>query len=122
MLQGRFHATRRNRDDYFKAVASYRRAIALDPNYSMAYARLANVQQWFVDRVATGAERERIAPEARANAEKALALDPKSAVAMGVLGINQSWSQLDLRTGEATLRRPSRSTQAIPKRSTSSPT
>lgn len=105
MLQGRFHATRRNRDDYFKAVESYRRAIALDPAYAMAYARLAYAQQWFVDWVATGEERKQVAPEARANAEKALALDPKSAVALGVLGINQSWSQLDLRTGEATLRK-----------------
>jgi TolB-like protein/cytochrome c-type biogenesis protein CcmH/NrfG len=105
LLQGRFHATRRNRDDYFKAVESYRRAIALDPAYAMAYARLANAQQWFVDWVATGEERKQVAPEAHANAEKALALDPKSAVAMGVLGINQSWSQLDMRTGEATLKK-----------------
>lgn len=105
LLQGRFHATRRNRDDYFKAVESYRRAIELDPAYAMAYARLANAQQWFVDWVATGEERKQLVPEARANAEKALALDPKSAVAMGVLGINQSWSQLDLKTGEATLKK-----------------
>jgi TolB-like protein/Flp pilus assembly protein TadD len=105
LLQGRFHAARRNRDDHFKAVEFYRRAIELDPTYSMAYARLANAQQWFVDWVATGDERRTIAPEARANAEKALALDPRSAVAMGVLGINQSWSQFDLRAGEATLKK-----------------
>ena len=105
LLQGRFHAARRNRDDHFQAVAFYRRAIELDPAYSMAYARLANAQQWFVDWVATGEERRSIAPEARANAEKALALDPRSAVAMGVLGINQSWSQFDLRAGEATLKK-----------------
>jgi TolB-like protein/Tfp pilus assembly protein PilF len=105
LLQGRFHATRRNREDHFQAVDAYRRAIGLDSGYAMAYARLANAQQWFVDWVATGEERRQIAPEARANAEKALALDPKSAVAMGVLGINQSWSQLDMKTGEATLKK-----------------
>ncbi|HET7924301.1 MAG TPA: tetratricopeptide repeat protein [Rhodanobacteraceae bacterium] len=105
LLQGRFHAARRNRDDHFKAVAAYQRAIELDPAYSIAYARLANAQQWFVDWVATGDERKTIAPEAKANAEKALALDPRSAVAMGVLGINQSWSQFDMRTGEATLKK-----------------
>ena len=105
LLQGRFHAARRNRDDHFKAVAAYQRAIALDPAYSIAYARLANAQQWFVDWVATGDERRAIAPEAKANAEKALALDPRSAVAMGVIGINQSWSQYDMRSGEATLKK-----------------
>ena len=105
LLHGRSYAARRNRDDYFKAVDYYREAIRLDPAYSMAYARLANAQQWFSDWVATGAERSTTAPEARANAEKALALDPSSAVAMGVLGINESWSQFDLRRGEATLRK-----------------
>jgi TolB-like protein/Tfp pilus assembly protein PilF len=105
LLQGRFHAARRNRNDHFEAVAAYERAIEIDPAYSIAYARLANAQQWFVDWVATGDERKTIAPQAKANAEKALALDPRSAVAMGVLGINQSWSQFDMRTGEATLKK-----------------
>jgi serine/threonine-protein kinase len=105
LLHGRSYAARRNRDDYFRAVASYEEAIRLDPDYAMAYARLANAQQWFADWIATGAERSKSAPEARANAEKALALDPKSAVAMGVLGINEAWSQFDLKKGEGTLRK-----------------
>jgi TolB-like protein/Flp pilus assembly protein TadD len=104
LLHGRSYAARRNRDDYFKAVEFYREAIRLDPLYAMAYARLANAQQWFSDWVATGAERSVTAPEARANAEHALALDPKSAVAMGVLGINEAWSQFDIRKAETTLR------------------
>jgi TolB-like protein/Tfp pilus assembly protein PilF len=105
LLHGRSYAARRNRDDHFRAVESYREAIRLDPSYSMAYARLANAQQWFADWIATGAERSVAAPEARANAEKALALDPKSAVAMGVLGINEAWSQFDVRKAETTLRK-----------------
>jgi len=104
LLHGRSFAARRNRDDYFRAVEFYREAIRLDPLYAMAYARLANAQQWFSDWIATGAERSVTAPEARANAEKALALDPKSAVAMGVLGINEAWSQFDIRKAETTLR------------------
>ena len=105
LLHGRSYAARRNRDDYFRAVEFFREAIRLDPDYSMAYARLANAQQWFSDWVATGAERRVSAPEARANAEKALALDPKSAVAMGVLGINEAWSQFNLGKAETTLRK-----------------
>ncbi len=92
MLQGRFYATRRNRADHQKAVDYYEQAISLDPNYAMAYARLANAQQWFVDWIASGEERKTVTPRALANAQKALALDPQSAVAMGVLGINQAWS------------------------------
>jgi TolB-like protein/tetratricopeptide (TPR) repeat protein len=105
LLHGRSYAARRNRDDHFRAIDSYREAIRLDPSYSMAYARLANAQQWFADWVATGVERRVAAPEARANAEKALAIDPKSAVAMGVLGINEAWSQFDVRKAETTLRK-----------------
>jgi len=105
MLHGRFYATRRNRADHLKAVDYYEQAIKLDPDYAMAYARLANAQQWFVDWIANGEERKTITPQALANAQKALALDPQSAVGMGALGINQAWSQFDLKTGEATLRK-----------------
>lgn len=105
MLHGRSYAARRNRDDYFRAVAAFDEAIRLDPNYAMAYARLANAQQWFSDWVATGAERAETAPKARENALRALALDPKSAVAMGVVGINDAWSLFDIRKGEETLRK-----------------
>ena len=58
LLQGRFYAERRNRADYFKAVDYYQQAITLDPDYAMAYARLAIAQQWFNDWVANGEERK----------------------------------------------------------------
>ena len=88
LLQGRFYAARRNRADYLKAVDYYQQAIKLDPDYAMAYARLAIAQQWFNDWIANADERKATGPQARANANKALALDPQSAVALGVLGIN----------------------------------
>ncbi len=105
LLQGRFYAARRNRVDYLTAVDYYQQAIKLDPDYAMAYARLALAQQWFNDWLANAEERKATGPLARANANRALALDPRSSVAMGVLGINQSWSDFDMAKGEATLKR-----------------
>jgi len=105
LLQGRFFAERRDRADYLKAVDYFEQAIKLDPNYMMAYARLAIAHQWFNDWIANTEERKTTTPLARSNAEKAVALDAQSAVAVGALGINQAWSDFDFKAGEATLKR-----------------
>jgi TolB-like protein/Tfp pilus assembly protein PilF len=42
-LKGRYYWAKRNKDDMFKAVDSYKEAIALDPNFALAYAALAEV-------------------------------------------------------------------------------
>ncbi len=105
LLQGRFYAARRNRADYLKAVDYYQQAIKLDPNYAMAYARLAIAQQWFNDWAANAGERKTVGPLARANATKAVELAPQSAVALGALGINQAWSDVNYPAAEATLKK-----------------
>ncbi|MEP6881758.1 MAG: tetratricopeptide repeat protein [Dokdonella sp.] len=105
LLQGRFYAERRNRADHLKAVEYYQQAITLDPGYAMAYARLAIAQQWFINWVASGDERKATAPLVRANAERALALDAHLAIALGALGVNQAWSDFDMRSAEVTLKR-----------------
>src|SRR6185437_13587843 len=105
MLQGRYYAERRDRDDYIKAVAYYQKAIALDPDYALAYARLAIAQQWFNDWVADADERKIASAQARANADKAIELAPGSALALGALGINQAWSDFDYHAAETTLKK-----------------
>jgi serine/threonine-protein kinase len=105
LLQGRFYAERRNRVDYLKAVDYYQQAIRLDPDYAIAYARLAIAQQWFNNWVANADERKATSPLARANANKAVELNPQSAVALGALGINQAWSDFDYPAAEATLKK-----------------
>jgi TolB-like protein/Tfp pilus assembly protein PilF len=105
LLQGRFYADRRNRADYLKAVDFYQQAIKLDPDYAMAYARLAIAQQWFIDWVANGEERKTASPLARFNANRAVTLNPQSAVGLGALGVTQAWSDFDLLAAEATLKR-----------------
>ena len=105
MLQGRWYAERRNRADYPKAVAYYQKAISLDPDYAMAYARLAIAQQWFIDWEARTDERKVTSAQARTNAHKAVELAPQSALALGALGINQAWSDFDYAAAEPTLKK-----------------
>ena len=40
-LKGRFHWSRRTREDILKAIESYKKAIDLDPNFALAYAATA---------------------------------------------------------------------------------
>jgi serine/threonine-protein kinase len=104
LLQGRYYAERRNRTDYFKAVAYYQQAITLDPDYALAYARLAIAEQWFLDwALEDFAERAPTQALAREHARKAVALRPDLAVAQGALGVVQAWSDLDVRAAAATL-------------------
>jgi eukaryotic-like serine/threonine-protein kinase len=42
-MKGRYHYSRRTRDDMFKAIDSYKQAIELDPNFALAYAATAEV-------------------------------------------------------------------------------
>ena len=105
LLQGRYYAERRNRADYFKAVVYYGQAIKLDPDYALAYARLAIAEQWFLDwALEDFSERAPTQALAREHAHRAVALRPDLAVAQGALGVVQAWSDLDIRAAEATLR------------------
>jgi serine/threonine-protein kinase len=105
MLQGRYYADRRTRADYLKAATYYKQAIKLDPDYALAYARLAIAQQWFNDWEASTEERKIAGAQARENARKAVQLAPGSALALGALGINQAWSDFDYPAAEASLRK-----------------
>ena len=105
LLQGRYYAERRNRADYFKAVAYYEQAIRLDPRYALAYARLAIAEQWFLDwALEDFSERAPTQALAREHAHKAVALRPDLAAAQGALGVVQAWSDLDVRAAETTLK------------------
>lgn len=105
LLQGRYYAERRNRADYFRAVGFYQQAISLDPEYALAYARMAIAEQWFLDwALEDYAERAPNQALAREHARKAVALQPDLAVAQGAMGVVQAWSDLDINTAEATLK------------------
>jgi TolB-like protein/Tfp pilus assembly protein PilF len=105
MLQGRYYAERRTRPDYLKAKQYYQRAIELDPDYALAYARLAIAEQWFNDWEANTDERKIASASARAHAHMAVELAPHSALALGALGINQAWSDFNYAAAEAMLKK-----------------
>jgi len=42
-LKGRYYWAKRNKDDMFKAIESYKQAIALDPDFALSYAAMAEV-------------------------------------------------------------------------------
>jgi tetratricopeptide (TPR) repeat protein len=42
-LKGRYYWSKRNKDDMFKGIDSYKQAIEIDPNFALAYAALAEV-------------------------------------------------------------------------------
>lgn len=73
-LKGRYYWAKRNKDDMFKAVDSYKQAIQIDPNFALAYAALAEVYN-------SMAKDPDVAPKdavpfAKTAAMRALELDP----------------------------------------------
>ncbi len=94
-LQARYLADRDTVEDLDKALPLYQQAIALDPNYAAAYARMANCYE---RRVANGLDTDGAGyANARSAAERAIALDPKLAegyIALGVarLQYELNWS------------------------------
>jgi TolB-like protein/Tfp pilus assembly protein PilF len=103
MLQGRYYAERRTRPDYVRAEQYYQRAIQLDPDYALVYARLAIAEQWFNDWEATSDERGAVSASARAHAHMAVELAPRSATALSALGVTQAWLDFDFAAADTTL-------------------
>ena len=77
-----------NAADFADAEASYRSAVALDPEFSLAYANLAYTQLvdfWF------GSHSVALIPEAKAAVDRALALAPNLPEARVALGFYYYW-------------------------------
>ncbi len=97
-LKGRYHFARRNRDDVNKAIASYEQAIKLDPNFALAYARIAEAYNQMPN-YPYAAPMEAF-PKAKAAAEKAIALDPTLSEAHTAMGntltsLDRNWPQAE---------------------------
>lgn len=83
-LKGRFHWAKRTRDDMFKAIDSYNQAIALDPNFALAFAAKAEVYN-SIGKNPHAAPQDSI-PLAKAAATRALEIDPMLPQAHSALG------------------------------------
>jgi serine/threonine-protein kinase len=83
LLLGHYYFQRRNVEDYRKAIGYFDQAIALDPNYALAYAERSETWTLVGDLTGTG---ETAWPKARNDAEKAVAIAPGLAEAHAALG------------------------------------
>src|SRR6185295_16391519 len=87
-MRGRYLWNKRTRDALLQAVASFERAIAIDPDYALAYAGLAIA--WIHTGVRAAISQSfrprEVMPKARAAAEKALAIDETLSEAHAALG------------------------------------
>ena len=83
-LLGSALADKREPAEVRKAISYLEQAVALDPNYALAYARLANAQTAVVGNRSGGADEQY--PKAKAAVEKALAIDDDLSEAHSYLG------------------------------------
>jgi TolB-like protein/Flp pilus assembly protein TadD len=82
----------KNRNDLRKAIEQFQQAIALDPNYALAYVGVAN--SYLVLEQYGGTPANETLPKARAAVERALAIDDSLAEAHTALGSieSRSWN------------------------------
>ena len=97
-LRGRFHWNKRTPEDFKKSIAYFQDAIAIDPNYAMAYTGLADA--YALQTAYTSAIPREVMPKAKAAALKALELDDKLAEAHASLGQIVEYYDYDFTTAE----------------------
>jgi TolB-like protein/Tfp pilus assembly protein PilF len=102
-LTARFHAQMLRADGLAKSIELYQRAIAVDPNYALAYAGLADTYR----RMAIGIDSPptQALAQGLAAAQRAVQIDPALAEAHAALGWMQWWAQWDWAGAEQSFRR-----------------
>lgn len=94
-LQGKFQEARVTRESYGKAIEFYDRAIRLDPQYALAYARMSLTWTNYAAEMLGGAEAQEGYTKARAAADQALSLNPELALGHAALGWLLSYTTFD---------------------------
>jgi TolB-like protein/Tfp pilus assembly protein PilF len=84
-LKGRFYGSKRTAKDAQKSIEYFQQAVAIDPNYALAYAGLAE-SNWFLALYSYPQVNE-VVPKARELALKALELDSSLAEPHSILGV-----------------------------------
>jgi eukaryotic-like serine/threonine-protein kinase len=101
-LKGKYYTNKLTQDGLAKGVDYFNRAIAIDPNYGMAYNGLAynyiNQDGWYMSPAEAG-------PKAKGAAEKALAIDPDDADAHLALAIESQWYEWNWPVAEREFKR-----------------
>ena len=101
-LKGKYYTNKLTKDGLAKGIDYFNQAIAIDPNYGLAYNGLAfnyiNQDGWYM----RGAE---AGPKAKEAAQKALAIDPKDADAHLALAIESQWYEWNWAVAEREFKR-----------------
>jgi serine/threonine protein kinase/tetratricopeptide (TPR) repeat protein len=101
-LKGEHYTSKFTKDGFDKGLSNLNQAIAIDPNYALAYSALAynyiNQDDWFITPKTAG-------PKARQAAQKALELDESNAEAHVVLAIESQWYEWDWAGAEREFKR-----------------
>jgi eukaryotic-like serine/threonine-protein kinase len=101
--KGRYHVLRRTPDDLRKGLEYLREAVALDPRYGHAHAKLADA--YILLAMTSDVAPKESFPYARTAAERALAIDPGLSEARVSMGIIKFWFDWDWSGAEAEFRR-----------------
>jgi eukaryotic-like serine/threonine-protein kinase len=102
-LRGRFYWNKRTVKDIRKSIEYFQQAVALDPNYTLAYAGLADAHT--VLPTYGGASSREVMPKAREAALKALSLDDQLAESHISLGLILNYYDYDFAGAEREFRR-----------------
>ena len=101
-LKGKYYTNKFTKDGFGKGIDYFNQAIAIDPNYGLAYNGLAynyiNQDDWFIPPNDAG-------PKARDAADKALAIDGADADAHVSRAIVAHWYEWDWATAEREFKR-----------------
>ena len=101
-LKGEYYTSKFTKDGFDKGIDDLNHAIAIDPNYALAYSALANnyinQDDWFIAPKIAG-------PKAREAARKALELDESNAEAHVALAIESQWYEWDWTGSEREFKR-----------------
>jgi eukaryotic-like serine/threonine-protein kinase len=101
-LKGKYYTNKLTKDGLAKGIDYFNQAIAIDPNYGLAYNGLAfnyiNQDGWYM----RGAE---AGPKAKQAAQKALAIDPQDADAHLALAIESQWYEWNWPVAESEFKR-----------------
>jgi eukaryotic-like serine/threonine-protein kinase len=101
-LKGKYYTNKLTKDGLAKGIDYFNQAIAIDPNYGLAYNGLAfnyiNQDGWYMRGGEAG-------PKAKQAAEKALAIDPTDADAHLALAIESQWYEWNWPLAESEFKR-----------------
>lgn len=97
-LKGSFHFAKRTKDDIFKGIEYFQQAITLDPNFALAYARIAEAYNQLPSY--SYLSPKEAFPQSKAAAKRALEIDPTlaeahTALANALAVYDWNWTQAE---------------------------